>query len=229
MSQVVHDMFARIAKRYDLANRLLSGGRDVSWRRAALGMLQGDQHQVLDLACGTFDLGLDALAYGHASFVHASDFCAPMMHAGAEKRRGIAMSACAGDGMSLPFADNSFDVAMIAYGWRNIDQPQQCLQEFHRVLRPHGQLLILEFFKPVAWWPRFFYATYGRFILPLLGGMISGDRKAYCYLNSSIKGFLSCAQAGSALEQAGFHHLQWKGFFGGISHALVAHVSPQSD
>ncbi len=224
MSQDVHDMFARIAKRYDMANRLLSAGRDVAWRKHALGMLDGKDHCILDLACGTFDLSRDALSTGKAKLVHGADFCAPMLHAGNHKRSQLAITACAGDGMALPYADASFDVAIMAYGWRNIDKPEQCLSELRRVLKPDGQIMLLEFFKPCTWWPRLFYGTFGRFIFPLIGGLVSGDSSAYRYLRTSIQGFYSVHEAEAALKQSGFDRIRWKSFFGGISHAVTAHV-----
>ena len=93
MSESVREMFATIAQRYDLANRVLSAGRDVSWRRSALKLLDDqDDRRLLDLACGTFDLGLDALSGGHAGRVIGGDFCPPMLHAGADKITEAAVS-----------------------------------------------------------------------------------------------------------------------------------------
>ncbi len=224
MSQDVQDMFGRIAKRYDTANRVLSAGQDTRWRKRALRMLSGDQLCILDLACGTFDLSIDALSIGKASNVHGADFCAPMLHAGKSKRESKSISACAGDGMQLPYADASFDAVVMAYGWRNIDDPKQCLAELVRVLKPNGQIMILEFFKPTHWWPRLFYGTFGRFIFPLIGGLISGDASAYRYLRTSIQGFYSCQEAEEALNCCGYHNIKWQSFFGGISHAVSATV-----
>lgn len=215
-------MFARIADRYDAANRVLSAGRDVAWRRTALQMLRGQDLCMLDLACGTFDLSRDALSSGKAARVHGADFCAPMLHAGQHKRNGQAISACAGDGLQLPYADGSFDAVIMAYGWRNMDNPQRCLQELHRVLKADGQIMILEFFRPTRWWPRLFYASFGRMVLPVIGGLISGDAGAYRYLRQSIYAFYSCSEAEAALQRCGYHNIKWQAFFGGISHAVVA-------
>ena len=224
MSQAVHDMFARIAKRYDMANRMLSAGCDTRWRKRALRMLNGDGLSILDLACGTFDLSRDALAIEKAALVHGVDFCAPMLHAGAKKRHELAITACAGDGHHLPFADHSFDAAIMAYGWRNMDDPKACLLEMKRCLKPGGQVLLLEFFKPLSWWPRFFYGSFGRYLFPLIGGVISGDASAYRYLYTSIQGFMSTAEADAVLKDCGFSDMQWHSFFGGVSHAVVATV-----
>ena len=227
MSEAVHDMFARIAKRYDLANRILSAGSDKRWRKHSLKMLNGDDLEILDLASGTFDLSLDALKNGKARYVHGVDFCAPMLHAGTHKRQDKPISACAGDGMLLPFADHSVDVVMMAYGWRNMDDAKVCLMEMKRVLKPGGQVLLLEFFKPTSWWPRFFYGTFGRFIFPIIGGLVSGDSSAYRYLYTSIQRFMTCAEADAVLKDCGFTGMTWKRFFGGISHAVVANTSTE--
>ena len=115
----VRSMFGRIAGRYDLLNRVLSARRDVAWRRHALGLWRGQPAEVLDLACGTFDLAREALDQGKAKRVHGCDFCQPMLVAGAAKRSGRPVTASVGDALRLPYAEGAFDGAMAAYGWRN--------------------------------------------------------------------------------------------------------------
>lgn len=222
MSEAVKALFGRIATRYDLLNRVLSARRDVAWRRAALNLVEGPPGVVLDLACGTFDLGLEALSRGQARVVHGCDFCQPMLVAGAHKRVGHPVSACVGDASSLPYADASFDLALVAYGWRNFPDPAQALAELNRVLKPGGTLLILEFYKPERLWPRIFYGTFGRFIFPLVGGLLAGDSSAYRYLNDSIARFLSVSEADDLLLRQGMTARRWLSFFGGVSHAVVA-------
>lgn len=222
MSEPVKALFGRIATRYDLLNRVLSARRDVAWRRAALDLVDGRPGTALDLACGTFDLGLEAIARGKAHTVHGSDFCQPMLVAGAAKRRGRPVTACVGDATRLPFADGAFDLAMVAYGWRNFPDAAQSLTELRRVLRPGGQLLVLEFFRPERWWPRTFYATFGKVVFPAVGGLLAGDASAYRYLNDSIARFLSVAEADDLLVREGFPMRRWLPFFGGVSHAVVA-------
>lgn len=222
MTEAVKALFGRIAPRYDLLNRVLSARRDVAWRRAALDLIEVPPGEVLDLACGTFDLGLEALARGKARRIHGSDFCQPMLVAGAAKRSGRPVSASVGDAMHLPFADGAFDCAMVAYGWRNFPDPAASLAELHRVLRPGGELLILEFFRPERLWPRVFYGTFGKIVFPLVGGMLAGDASAYRYLNDSIARFVSVAEAGDLLARQGFTAQRWLSFFGGVSHAVVA-------
>ncbi len=222
MSETVKAMFGRIAPTYDLANRVLSARRDVAWRRSALALLSGEPDRVLDLACGTFDLALEALDRGKARRVHGCDFSLPMLSAGAAKRAGRAVSACAGDALRLPYASAGFDAALVAYGWRNFGDPLASLQELARVVKPGGQLLILDFFRPVRWWPRLFYATFGRWIFPLIGGLVSGDAGAYRYLNASIAEFVSIEEAERLFIQAGFTRVRRLSCFGGVSHALAA-------
>ncbi len=222
MSEAVKELFAGIAPRYDLLNRVLSARNDVRWRRRALELVQGSPHSVLDLACGTFDLALAALSQGKAARVHGSDFCKPMLVAGAAKRQGHALSACVGDALRLPYADGAFDLAMVAYGWRNFGDPALALRELKRVLRPGGQLLILEFLRPATWWPRLFYATFGRLVFPFAGGVLAGNADAYRYLNQSIATFLSRPQAEELLLTTGFARPRWLSFCGGISHAVAA-------
>ena len=221
----VKSMFGRIAPKYDLLNRVLSARRDVAWRRKALSLWQGTPGDVLDLACGTFDLGLEALAQGKAKRVHGCDFCQPMLVAGAAKRSGQPVSAAVGDALHLPYADGSFDGAMVAYGWRNFGDPAASARELRRVLRPGGQLLILEFFKPVGWWPKTFYGSFGRVVFPTVGGVLAGDASAYRYLNDSIKRFLATDEADRVLLAAGFRNTRWVSFFGGVSHGVVADVA----
>ncbi len=222
MSEAVKHLFGRIAPRYDLLNRVLSARRDVVWRRKALTLLDGKPQTILDLACGTFDLALQSLDEGKAVRVHGCDFCAPMLHAGADKRAGKAVSAAVGDALRLPYADGAFDAALVAYGWRNFGDPEASLRELYRVLKPGGQLLILEFFRPDGWWPKLFYGTFGRFVFPAIGGLLAGDASAYRYLNESIKGFLSTTDATDALTKTGFSGVRWQPFFGGVSHAVKA-------
>lgn len=222
MSEAVKALFGRIATRYDLLNRVLSLRRDVAWRRAALALVEGPPGVALDLACGTFDLGLEALAYGKAMQVHGCDFCLPMLEAGAKKRAGLPLSASVGDASHLPFADASCDLVMVAYGWRNFPDAAESLREIRRVLKPGGQLLVLEFFRPERRWPRLFYATFGRVVFPALGGLLAGDASAYRYLNDSIARFLSVAEADDLLVREGFPLRRWLPFFGGVSHAVVA-------
>jgi demethylmenaquinone methyltransferase/2-methoxy-6-polyprenyl-1,4-benzoquinol methylase len=222
MSADVQNMFARIAPKYDFLNRVLSAQRDVGWRRDALDLLDGQPADVLDLACGTFDLGLEAIARGKAKRVHGCDFVHNMLVAGGIKRAGHRVSATVGDALHLPYATGAFDAALLAYGWRNFDSPDAALKELRRVIKPGGQLLILEFFKPVDWWPKLFYSTFGRYVIPTVGKLLSGDSTAYTYLNASIWRFMSVEQAEVLFVANGFTVPKRLTCFGGVSHGLAA-------
>jgi len=219
-SKQVQAMFGRIAGRYDLLNRVLSVRLDLRWRRIAVDLLPPGQGDALDLACGTFDLGLIALQRQRAGRIHGCDFCVPMLAAGTAKRAGHPLSAAAGDALRLPYTDGAFDVAMVAYGWRNFGDPLASARELRRVLRPGGHLLILEFFRPVRWWPKTFYATFGRGVFPIAGALLAGDSSAYRYLHDSVKGFVSTDEADVHLATAGFAEPAWTSFSGGVSHAV---------
>lgn len=222
MSQAVQDMFGNIAHRYDVVNRLLSARRDVAWRRVALNFLPEPAGVVLDLATGTGDLGSEAIAYGKAKRVHGADFCVPMLQAGSERRSASgSFSATAGDALNLPYADNSFDAAMVAYGWRNFDDLPTSLDELQRVIKPGGTLIILEFFRPQTLWTRTFHRMFSIFA-PVMGALFAGNREAYAYLHKSIQGFVSVEEASALLQKHHYGNLRWKSFFGGVSHVVAA-------
>jgi demethylmenaquinone methyltransferase/2-methoxy-6-polyprenyl-1,4-benzoquinol methylase len=206
-SASVNSLFGRIAARYDLANRLLSGGRDVGWRRVLVAAVQRREPQeVLDLATGSGDVAF-ALARHLPPVVQITgvDFCAPML-VEAEKKKP---PACAnvrfqlGDALRLPFAAESFDAATIAFGLRNLADRARGLAEIRRVLRPGGRLFVLEFSQPQPWF-RPFYLFYLRRILPVFAGLVTGDRPAYVYLNESIEKFPGREALAAEIGAAGF-------------------------
>jgi demethylmenaquinone methyltransferase/2-methoxy-6-polyprenyl-1,4-benzoquinol methylase len=206
----VNTMFARIARRYDLANRLLSGGADRRWRRRLVAAVRrAGPRAVLDLATGSGDV---ALALGRALPVGVEiigmDFCRPMLaEAEAKQRRAggpANVSFRLGDGLALPLADASVDAVTIAFGLRNMADRGRALREMRRVLRPpHGRLFVLEFSQPVPWF-RPFYFLYLRRVLPRLAGLITGDRSAYDYLGDTIGEFPDREALSRELRGAGF-------------------------
>lgn len=207
-------MFDRIAHRYDLLNRLLSFGRDVAWRKRMLRHLPpGGALRALDLATGTADvlLGLRQGSPRVASGV-GLDPSMGMLRFGHEKiaRRGLAgsLALLRGDGADLPLADASFDLATIAFGIRNYEDVPRGLREMHRVLRPGGRLMVLEFSLPPNALFRAFYLFYFRHILPRLGGLISGDAHAYRYLNRTVETFPYGAAFCALLRDAGFGRVE---------------------
>ena len=214
-------MFDRIAPRYDLLNRLLSGGTDVRWRRRAVDSLDlAAPARVLDLCTGTADLLIEALRRdpGHSGV--GLDLSQAMLVRGASKIRRGGFEARArlvgGDGERLPVGDALFDGALVAFGIRNIGDPLAALREVHRVLRPGGRFVVLEFSLPPGIAGRL-YRLYFTQILPRVGGLVSGDRSAYAYLPASVAGFPTPEAFGNLMEQAGYVSVRWQLLTGGIA------------
>ena len=190
----VREMFAAIAARYDLLNHLLSGNIDKRWRRLVAktiyhGLPQRDG-RILDVACGTGDLSLTLSESGKAHIV-GLDFCRPMLDIAASKstKRGARVPFIEGDALALPFRDRSFDCVTIAFGLRNLAELESGLRELLRVLRPGGQVAVLEFSKPRYAVLRGLFRVYFTKLLPLIGGLISGSKGAYQYLPDSVSRF----------------------------------------
>lgn len=210
-------MFASIAPRYDLANRLLSMRSDVGWRRRVARTLLPGPGRVLDLAAGTGDLTVDLTLHGGHEVV-AADFTFEMLEAGREKYRSQASGAAMvnGDALALPFRDDSFDGITVAFGIRNFSDPSSGLAEILRCLRPGGAAGILEFSKPSPLL-NLVYEPYMRHVLPRLGGLISGRREPYQYLADSIASFPHGSAFVSLMESVGFRSVKATPLSGGIA------------
>lgn len=214
----VNTMFGRIARRYDVANRLLSGGLDIGWRRCLVAAVKRHSpRDVLDLATGSGDVAFalsDGLADGTA--IVGMDFCQPMLDQAEAKlqnlpeERRARISFRQGDGLALPVPDRSFDAVTISFGLRNMSDRHQALTEMRRVLRPGGHLFVLEFSQPAKWF-RPFYFFYLRRIMPRLASMVTGDKAAYDYLNDSIEKFPGRAALADEIRAAGFSAVRAKG------------------
>jgi demethylmenaquinone methyltransferase/2-methoxy-6-polyprenyl-1,4-benzoquinol methylase len=196
----VKSMFGRIARRYDLANRVLSGGIDIYWRRRLVEAVSRRRpRQVLDLATGSRALPPGAAVVG-------MDFSEPMLDVArakqARRAAGAGLEFRQGDALALPLGDGTFDAVTIAFGLRNIADRARSLSEMRRVLRPGGRLHILEFSQPEAW-VRPFYYFHLRRVAPLVAGFLTGDRSAYQYLASSIGEFPGRAALSGELTAAG--------------------------
>jgi demethylmenaquinone methyltransferase/2-methoxy-6-polyprenyl-1,4-benzoquinol methylase len=192
MSSEVHDMFADISGSYDRANSVLSLGVHHLWRRATVkrsGVVSGDH--VLDCATGTGDLAIAfKKAVGIDGHVSGTDFCAEMLaYAPAKSERaGVQIDWDVQDAMHLTYSDDSFDVASISFGIRNVDDPVQALRSMGRVVRPGGRVMILEFGRPL-WWMKPFFNFYSNVVIPMVGGIVSGKRDAYQYLTRTSAAF----------------------------------------
>jgi demethylmenaquinone methyltransferase/2-methoxy-6-polyprenyl-1,4-benzoquinol methylase len=201
-------MFDAIAPRYDLLNRLLSAGIDRRWRQRAVDSLELTGREVLlDVCTGTADVALAGRASGAARVI-GIDFAAAMLAIGARKvraaagERGIALVR--GDATRLPVRDASVDAVTIAFGIRNVDQPERACAEMARALRHGGRLAILEFGVPRIPGVSRLYLWYFKYLLPLVGRTVSGHQAAYSYLPESVRAFPPPAEFVTILRQAGF-------------------------
>jgi len=215
----VREMFARIAKRYDLLNHLLSGNVDKRWRRIVATRvrekLTSSRSCVLDVACGTGDLSLTLFEITGARVV-GTDFCRPMLEIAARKTSDR-IPLIEGDALSLPFRDESFEVVTIAFGLRNLASVAGGLAELRRVLKPGGWVAVLEFSRPANPVLRPLFGLYFTRVLPLMGGLISGSPSAYSYLPASVQKFPDQEQLSLLIEQAGFDRVQFENLTGGIA------------
>jgi demethylmenaquinone methyltransferase/2-methoxy-6-polyprenyl-1,4-benzoquinol methylase len=212
-SSRVRAMFAAIANRYDLANHLLSGGLDYLWRRRAAELVSGwNPTRILDLATGSGDLALTLGAACPGALLVSADFCHSMLVVAEQK--GLERLVVA-DGLHLPFADATFDALTIAFGLRNMESWSFGLMEMARVLRTGGHLLVLEFSLPPPLLRRI-YGVYLHRVLPVIAGLITGERGAYEYLAETIEKFPSGAKVCELLGNAGFSDAVCTPLSGGI-------------
>ncbi len=219
----VRRMFDRIARRYDRANRLMSMGIDLRWRRQALRALLADlgpAPRMLDLGAGTLDSSLQMLRITPRARVVAADFARQMLLAGRHKPGAQAVTTHAADGHCLPYGAGVFDGAFSAFCVRNLRERAVALAELRRVVRPGGRIAILEFFRPVRSRP-LVDGLWNRRVLPLIGWAVSGDRDAYRYLPDSITRFASRAEFEDELRAAGFSQISGRDFFPGAVASLV--------
>jgi len=194
-------MFGRIARRYDLANHVLSGGADFLWRRRATKIVTGWRpRDVLDLATGSGDLALALQRRLPGAIITAADFSPEMLEVA--RRKGVAKTVLA-DALQLPFESGSFDCVTVAFGLRNMADWDRALREMARVVRSGGHLLVLDFSIPTgALRPP--YRFYLHRCLPLLASIVTGDKAAYDYLGGSIEKFPSGAAMLELIERNGF-------------------------
>jgi demethylmenaquinone methyltransferase / 2-methoxy-6-polyprenyl-1,4-benzoquinol methylase len=203
----VRDMFARIAPRYDLANRVLTGGLDERWRRTAIKLLAPPRGgSILDCCCGTGDLVFGLLRSDSALNVTGIDFCRPMLERAevrAQGRRGEPRFV-EGDVMAMPFPDCSFDGATMGFSLRNVVDVDATLREIFRVLRPGARFVSLDVSKaPNPIFKRLF-DVYFYGVVPLLGGIVGGSRSAYSYLPSSLTHHPTAPALRERFTRAGF-------------------------
>ena len=222
----VHEIFSRIAPRYDLLNRVLSLSVDRWWRRRAVRALDHSGHRsarYLDACAGTCDLAIElATRADFRGRVVALDFAEPMLRRGGRKSARLPVHPLCGDAQRLPFADECFDGAMVAFGVRNLSDLDLGLAELRRVLREGSPLVVLEFTIPPNPVIRAAYLWYFRRILPAIGRIVSGHRWAYSYLPASVGEFPGPQVLGRQLLDAGFRTVRWRLLTFGVAAIHVA-------
>lgn len=225
--QYVHTLFSKIARRYDLLNRLLSFRQDVAWRRftaRAVKLQPGDC--VLDVATGTGDLAFELARHvAPSGKVIGVDFVEAMLVLAREKAKkhqlGGYCEFLQGNAMELPFPDGAFAGATIAFALRNVRDIEGCLTEMRRVVRPGGRVVSLELSKPV--WPVFkqLYYLYFYRLVPLIGRIFQGDSGPYTYLPHSLTHFPGQEELADLMRKVGFRQVTYHNLTGGI---VAVHV-----
>ncbi|OQX81719.1 MAG: bifunctional demethylmenaquinone methyltransferase/2-methoxy-6-polyprenyl-1,4-benzoquinol methylase [Bacteroidetes bacterium 4484_249] len=206
--QQVKTMFNNIAHRYDFLNHFLSGGIDFIWRKKAIKTLSANNPKtILDVATGTGDLAIAAIKLNPEKII-GIDIAEDMVEIGRTKVRKKNLEQViqlqTGDSENIQFSDNYFDAAMVAFGVRNFENLEKGLSEMHRILKPGGEVMILEFSKPIRFPVKQFYNFYFRYILPFIGRLISGDSSAYTYLPDSVSEFPHGNEFLNILTKVGF-------------------------
>ncbi len=219
---IIGDMFDGIAPSYDNLNRILSVSIDRYWRKKTIESLQLEEDSiVLDIATGTGDLAICALNETTRCRVVGIDLSTGMLGQAARKsgqHLNNRFFIINGDATKLPFRNETFDRVMVAFGIRNVDNLEQCLEELYRVVKRGGIVAILELSVPSNRYFRRPYLAYFRYILPVIGGIISGSRSAYRYLRDSVMDFLPPDLLCKTLTEKGFTVINCHPFLMGISH-----------
>ena len=215
------EMFTSIAPRYDFLNRLLSVGQDKYWRQRAIDLLDPiGNERILDVATGTGDMVIEVAKRNLSVQIFGIDFSQRMLDLGRIKiaRNGYnqAVSLQIGSGECLPFADESFDGVICAFGIRNFADVQLGLREFFRVLKPGGRVVVLEFSIPQNQFLKTAYEWYFNLILPKIGNIISGHSNAYSYLPESVANFPSQKKFIKLIEKIGFKKVSFSELTFGI-------------
>ena len=212
----VQNMFTRIAKRYNLMNRLMTGGQDIRWRKQVIKLARLHHNTyLLDLGTGTGDLAREALEQFPRSKVIAADFTIEMMRVG--QKRG-ALNFSSADALQLPFGDFSFDAVVSGFLMRNVVDLQKAIQEQYRVLKKGGRIVILDTTRPKRNILSPFIWLHMHIVIPLLGRLLTGSSDAYRYLPETTEGFVTAENMASRRAAAGFKKLNYQRYmFGTIA------------
>ncbi|HEX5809308.1 MAG TPA: ubiquinone/menaquinone biosynthesis methyltransferase [Anaerolineales bacterium] len=204
----VKNMFTRIASRYDLMNRLMTGGQDARWRKQVIERAQlSHGTYVLDLGTGTGDLAREAMAQVPRARVVAADFTLEMMRVGQNKG---ALSFSSADALRLPFQDSLFDAVVSSFLMRNVIDLQKALQEQHRVLKRGGRIVILDTTRPKRNFLSPFIWLHMHVVIPLLGRLLTGSRDAYRYLPQTTERFVTAENLAARMASIGFKKINYQ-------------------
>jgi demethylmenaquinone methyltransferase/2-methoxy-6-polyprenyl-1,4-benzoquinol methylase len=218
----VAQMFNNIAHRYDFLNHFLSLGIDTIWRKKAIACLKLENPKLLlDIATGTGDLAITANKILNPDKIIGIDISEGMLSFGREKLVKLNLQnkiqLMSGDSENIPFNENYFDAATVAFGVRNFENLDKGLAEINRVLKPGGSLVVLEFSKPKTFPIKQVYNFYFNQILPGIGKLISKDARAYSYLPESVQAFPDGEDFINHLHKAGFKQTYYKTLMFGIA------------
>jgi demethylmenaquinone methyltransferase/2-methoxy-6-polyprenyl-1,4-benzoquinol methylase len=222
----VAKMFDNISKRYDFLNHFLSLGIDIGWRRKAIRLLQNKKPKsILDVATGTADFALEATRLNPDRIV-GIDISDGMLEVGREKIRDKNLQEKIvlenGDSENIKYEENTFDAVIVSFGVRNFENLDKGLENIFRVLKPNGTVSIIEFSQPTTFPFKQLYFFYFKYILPLIGRIVSKDQSAYTYLPESVSQFPYGEQFTQRLEMAGFVNTQIIPLTFGISSIYMA-------
>lgn len=216
-SMQVAEMFGRITPCYDILNRVLSLGTDIYWRKQLVRSVSlGPRGKLLDLAAGTLDVTRAVTRAYPSSRVLGLDLALPMLQKGRNKVDPGRVQLVCGNALSIPLADASVECVTIAFGIRNIDPRSEAFAEIRRVLAPGGKLCILEFGAVRPGLLGRMYTRYLHSLLPRIGALVTGDRRAYSYLAGTISAFPSADALGRELSETGFEGVEYIPLSAGI-------------
>ena len=212
-AKYVQNMFTRIAGRYDLMNRLMTGGQDIRWRKRVIELARMNEHaSLLDLGTGTGDLAREALSQFPQAKIVAADFTLEMMRVG-QKTSPLDFSSA--DALRLPFNELFFDAVVSGFLMRNVIDLQKALEEQYRVLKKGGRIVILDttrpkrnILSPLIW-------LHLHFVIPTIGGLLTGSRDAYRYLPDTTEGFVTAEELATRMAIAGFKKIDFQRFMFG--------------
>ena len=221
----VAEMFNNISHRYDFLNHFLSLGIDILWRKKAIKLLKPDQpKQILDIATGTGDFAIEALALNPDRIVGV-DISSGMLEVGRQKMKkrkfDDIIDMQLGDSEKLLFDDNTFDAVIVAFGVRNFENLRKGLSDMHRVIKPGAKAVIIEFSRPKRFPMKQLYNFYFKSILPIIGKLISKDNSAYTYLPESVDAFPDGQDFLDILSEVGFKKTECKPLTFGISSIYI--------